>query len=394
MNPRLSQDDLRRIVAFRQDLHSHPELGYMETRTSGKVAEELTRLGIEHRTGLAGGTGILAYLPATSNPAQAETVALRADMDALPIEEKTGLPYASGTKGVMHACGHDGHTSMLLGTATVLSQLAERPFNILLLFQPAEEGGAGGMKMCEDGVLDGKVLGKPADRIFGLHGHPYTTVGQVSTRVGPMMASADSFTAYVHGKGGHAAMPHSTIDPIVIASQIVTAWQTIVSRTVNPLDQAVVTVGQFHAGVAHNVIPDSVMLEGTVRALREETRSSLISKVIGIGEGIASVHGATFDIEWMQGYPVTANDAEAERRFRTALGGGFSGEVLPDPVVPVMGAEDFSFYGAKTKACFYWLGLSPSKDYSYPNLHAPEFNFNDDAIPYGVEAMCRLALAS
>jgi len=394
MNPRLSQDDLQRIVAFRHDLHAHPELGYKETRTSAKVAEELTRLGIQHRTGLAGGTGILAYLPATANPDQAETIALRADMDALPIEEKTGLPYASGTKGVMHACGHDGHTSMLLGTATVLSQLPERPFNILLIFQPAEEGGAGGMKMCEDGVLDGKVLGKPANRIFGLHGHPYTTVGQVSTCVGAMMASADSFTAYVHGKGGHAAMPHSTIDPIVIASQIVGAWQTIVSRTVSPMDAGVVTVGQFHAGVAHNVIPDSVMLEGTVRALKEETRSSMIAKVMTIAEGIAAVHGATLEIEWMQGYPVTRNDAQAESRWRTALTTGFSGEVLPDPVVPVMGAEDFSFYGAKTKACFYWLGLSPSKDHTYPNLHAPEFNFNDAAIPYGVEAMCRLALAS
>lgn len=393
MDPKLRPDDLRRIVEIRHDLHAHPELGYRETRTSGKVVEELTRLGIEHRAGLAGGTGVLAYLPATSNPSGAETVALRADMDALPIIEKTGLDYASGTPGVMHACGHDGHTSMLLGAATILSQVSERPFNVLLLFQPAEEGGAGGLKMCEDGVLDGKVLGKPADRIFGLHGHPHSMVGQVATRVGPMMASADSFHATIRGKGGHAAMPHSTIDPIVITSQIVMAWQTIVSRTVDPLDSAVVTVGQFHAGVAHNVIPDDVMIEGTVRALKERTRLDAIRRVEHIAQSIASAHGASFEIEWTQGYPITANDAEAEARFRKTMG-GFSGELVAEPVSPTMGAEDFSFYGSKTKACFFWLGLNPSAENVYPNLHAPEFDFNDAAIPYGVEAMCRLALAS
>lgn len=393
MTPKLTADDLRRIVEIRHDLHAHPELGYQEVRTSGRVSEELRRLGIEHKTNLAGGTGVLGYLPATANSESAPTVALRADMDALPILENTGLAYASQTPNVMHACGHDGHTSILLGAANLLKHLPERPNNLLFLFQPAEEGGAGGMRMCEDGVLDGKVLGKPADRIFGLHGHPQSTVGQIATKVGPMMASADSFAARVQGKGGHAAMPQSTIDPIVIASQIVTAWQTIVSRTVNPLQAAVVTVGQFHAGVAHNVIPDTVNLQGTVRALDEDVRLSAISKVDRMAEAIAAAHGATFEIEWMQGYPVTSNDADAEALLRRTLG-SYSGELIDEPVVPTMGAEDFSFYGAKTKACFFWLGLNPSEDNVYPNLHAPEFDFNDAAIPFGVEAMVRLALAS
>ncbi len=391
MNPRLRSEDLVWLSDIREDLHAHPELGYQEVRTSGVVQRELGRLGVEFKAGLAGGTGVLGYLPATVS--NAETVALRADMDALPILEATGVPHASKTANVMHACGHDGHTSILIGTASVLSQTAERPFNVLFLFQPAEEGGAGGKKMCEDGVLEGRVLGNPADRIYGLHCHPTTTIGQVSTCVGPIMASADSFHARITGRGGHAAMPHSTIDPVVITSEIILAWQTIASRNVNPIEPVVVTVAEVHAGVAHNVIPDFVEISGTVRTFSEETRELALRRLVEIGEGIARMHGATFEVDWMVGYPVTKNDAEAESRWRNALT-DFSGEVLPDPVLPVMGAEDFSFYGAKTKACFFWLGLNPKADHKYPNLHAPEFDFNNAAIPYGVEAMCRLALAS
>lgn len=391
MTTRLSPDDLRRIIDIRRDLHTHPELGYQEVRTSEVVQRELTRLGIEFKAGLAGGTGVLAHIPATT--ANAETVALRADMDALPISENTGKAYASQFPNVMHACGHDGHTSMLLGTANVLSQVSERPHNTLLLFQPAEEGGAGGLKMCEDGVLEGKVLGNPVDRIYGLHCHPHSLVGEVSTKVGPMMAATDSFHARIVGKGGHAAMPQSTIDPVVVASQVILAWQTIASRNVNPLDPIVVTCAQINAGAAHNVIPDLVDLSGTIRTFTAETRTLAVRRFLEIAEGICLVHGARFEVDWMVGYPVTSNDPDAEARWRHALA-DFSGTVLPDPVQPVMGGEDFSFYGERTKACFYWLGLNPGDDYRYPNLHAPEFDFNDDAIPYGVEAMCRLALYS
>jgi amidohydrolase len=391
MSTRIDGADLQRLIELRHDLHEHPELGYNEVRTSEVVQRELTRLGIQFKAGLAGGTGVLGYIPATVPNAQ--TVALRADMDALPIQENTGKPYASRTANVMHACGHDGHTTNLLGAATVLSQTSERPHNLLLLFQPAEEGGAGGKRMCEDGVLDGAVLGEPADRIFGLHGNPHLPVGQLGTCVGPMMAAADSFHAKVTGKGGHAAMPHMGIDPIVIASHIITAWQTIASRNVDPLDSVVVTCGEFHAGVAHNVIPDSVELSGTVRTLRNETRELALRRLVEIANGIATTFGATFEIDWMTGYPVTSNDADTVSRFRAATA-DYSGYVDPEPVTPGLGGEDFSFYGEKTKACFFWLGLNSNPDVRYANLHAPEFDFNDAALPYGVEALCRLALNS
>ncbi len=382
--------DLPRIRDIRHDLHAHPELGYQEFRTSGVVKRELTEAGIEHIGGLALGTGVLAYLPATVE--NAPTVALRADMDALPIKEKTGASYASTNDGVMHACGHDGHTSIMIGTARVLSKLPERPNNLLFIFQPAEEGGAGGRRMCEDGALAGTVLGKRADIIFGLHGYPGLLVGQVGTRTGSMMASADEFRITVTGRGGHAAMPHTGIDPIVVASQIVVALQTIASRGVNPLDSIVVTIGEFHAGSAHNVIPDTVELHGTLRTLLAETRTYGERRVTEIAMGIASALGATAEVQFLGGYPVTRNDAGAADRFRRVASEALPGGLAPD-VAPVMGAEDFSFYGDHAPACFYWLGILPKGANSYPNLHAPEFDFNDDAIEVGMRAMAALALS-
>ncbi len=384
-----SQAQLPDAVTLRRKIHEYPELGLHLPKTTAAVREALSGLDVKIEQGPST-SGMIVTL---AGPTQGRTVLLRGDMDALPMPEDTDVPFKSKEAGRMHACGHDGHTSMLLGTATILSQLPERPHNILLLFQPAEEGGAGGMKLCEEGALDGNILGNPADRIYGLHCHPYSQVGQVSTCVGPMMASADSFHARITGRGGHAAMPHSTIDPVVITSQIILAWQTIASRNISPLDPVVVTCSEVHAGVAHNVIPDYVEVSGTIRTFKDETRELAIRRLVEIAEGLTALHGAKFEITWMTGYPVTKNDSEAESRWRKALT-DFSGQVLPDPVTPVMGAEDFSFYGAKTKACFYWLGLNPNPEHVYPNLHAPEFDFNDAAIPYGVEAMCRLALAS
>jgi amidohydrolase len=382
--------DLPRIRDIRHDLHAHPELGYQEVRTSGVVRRELTEAGIEHIGGLALGTGVLAYLPATV--ANAPTVALRADMDALPIKEKTGVSYASTNEGVMHACGHDGHTSIMIGTARVLSKLPERPNNLLFIFQPAEEGGAGGRRMCEDGALAGTVLGKRADIIFGLHGYPGLPVGQVGTRTGSMMASADEFRITVTGRGGHAAMPHTGIDPIVVASQIVVALQTIASRGVNPLDSIVVTIGEFHAGSAHNVIPDTVELHGTLRTLLAETRTYGERRVTEIATGVAAALGATAEVQFLGGYPVTRNDAGAADRFRRVASETLPGGLAPD-VAPTMGAEDFSFYGDHAPACFYWLGILPKGADTYPNLHAPEFDFNDDALEVGMRAMAALALS-
>jgi amidohydrolase len=386
----LIQRDLARITEIRHDLHAHPELGYAEVRTSGVVKRELEEVGICFEAGLAGGTGVLGYLPATTDPDGAPTIALRADMDALPILENTGLRYASRHEGVMHACGHDGHTSILLGVARVLSQTS-RPNNVLLLFQPAEEGGAGGEKMCQDGVLDGKLLGNKADFVFGLHGYPSLQVGQVGSRVGALMASADGFSLRITGQGGHAAMPHFGVDPIVAAAQIVTALQSIASRNVSPLDSIVVTIAMIHAGTAHNVIPDEVHVEGTLRTLLPETRELGMRRIREIAEGVGQALGVAVQLEFMHGYPVTVNAPEATERFLKVAREAFGDKVVTE-LDPVMGAEDFSFYGRKAPACFYWLGLLNEGQERYPNLHAPEFDFNDKALPVGIEAMCRLAL--
>lgn len=383
--------ELPEIVEIRHDLHAHPELGYQEVRTSGVVQRELTALGINHVPGLAGGTGVLGHVPASVPGAR--TIALRADMDALPIVENTGLPYASTHEGRMHACGHDGHTSILLGTARVLSKLDERPNNVLLLFQPAEEGGAGGKKMVDDGCLSGAVLGSRADLIFGLHGYPAMKVGHLATRVGPMMASADGFEIVVTGKGGHAAMPHLGIDPVVVASHIVTALQTIASRNVKPLDSVVVTIGKIAAGTASNIIPDTAFLVGTLRTLNEATRQLAMRRIDAIASGVAEAFGAKAELSFSYGYPVTCNDASAVERLRATLAPVFGDALHPEDVEPVMGAEDFSFYGAECPACFYWLGLLGESQEQYPNLHAPEFDFNDSALPVGIRAMCELALA-
>ena len=378
------------IIEIRHDLHRHPELGYNEVRTSGRVQELLSDWGIEHAGGLGRGTGVVGYLPATNDPANAPTVALRADMDALPIKEDTGLDYASEHEGVMHACGHDGHTSVLLATASVLSQ-QERPNNVLFVFQPAEEGGAGAKAMCDDGVLHGRVLGKKVDRIFGLHGFPAGQLGNVYTRNGPLMAAASEFRMIVRGKGSHAAMPHLGLDPIVVCAHIITALQTIASRSIDPLDSVVVTVGQVLAGVAHNVIPDTAMLRGTMRALTEHTNAKAREQIDHLSRNIAEAFGATVDFEWMQAYPVTFNDAANTEHFREVARQTLGEGAVREEQNPTMGAEDFSFYGHHVPATFFFLGLRAEHMDGYPNLHAAQFDFNDEALPIGIEMMCALA---
>lgn len=377
--------ELPDLVAIRHDLHRHPELAFDEHRTSGVVQAELGRLGIQFQAGLGRGTGVLGFLPATGNAAK--TVALRADMDALPIVENTGKEYASTIEGKMHACGHDGHTTVLIGAARVLASMPERKNNVLFVFQPAEENGGGGQYMVRDGVLAGQVLGPKADMIFGLHGYPGMTVGNVGTRTGPMMAASDEFWICVRGKGGHAAMPHLGFDPVMVSAQIINALQTIASRNVSPLDSVVCTIGSIHGGTATNIIPDTVELAGTIRTLRNETREYAENRMRDIVTGVAQALGATVDIRVNKGYPVTVNDAEAAEIFRSTVDG-----LTPD-IEPTMGAEDFSYYGQTTPACFFWLGLVPEGQSGYPNLHAPEFDFNDEAIPVGVRAMCKLAMS-
>lgn len=386
------QASLPELIEIRHDFHIHPELGFEETRTSGKVQSRLKSLGIDFVAGLARGTGVLGYLPATTkDPKSARTVALRADMDALPVHEETGKPYASQTPGKMHACGHDGHTTILLGTAEALTKV-ERDQNVVLVFQPAEEGGAGGDLLCKEGALDGRIIGQPVDVIYGLHGFPTGRLGTVSTRPGPLMASATEIEIDVVGKGTHAAYPHKGVDTVVVASHIIVALQSIVARSVDPLQSLVITIGKLHAGHAHNIIPERAQMRGTLRALSDEMATLGKRRVTETVEHVAKAFGATATVKWTGHYPVVVNDADATARFQTIAREIIGSENVLEEESPSMGGEDFSFYGKIVPACFYFLGLLPEGQTTYPNLHAPTFDFNDDAIPTGIRLMAELAL--
>jgi amidohydrolase len=372
------------LKGIRHDIHRRPELGFEEHETSRRIVAEIENVGLKYKAGLAGGTGVVAVLPATESGGT--TIALRADIDALPIFEQTGLPYASEIPGKMHACGHDGHTTMLIGAMRALAAETSRPNHITFMFQPAEEGGGGGEKMVEDGCLSAAGLADPAEWVFGLHGWPAYKVGEMTSRPGPMMASTNSFEVVVRGRGSHAAFPHVGIDPIVAASHIVTALQTIPSRNVDPLDSMVITIGAFHAGTASNIIPMEARLLGTLRTLNADTRELGRRRIREVVQGIATSLGCEAEIIGADGYPVTINHPEAYRYWRDVIGSD-----VPD-LAPVMGAEDFSYYGPHAKACFFALGIVPHDQDDYPNLHAPTFDFNDDAIPVGVDAFVRLSL--
>ena len=378
------------IVELRHDLHAHPELGYDEHRTSSVVSDHLTAAGIQHHRGIAE-TGVLGFLPATK--ANARTIALRADMDALPVSEETGLPYSSQNPGRMHACGHDGHTSILVGAARTLSQVPDRPNNILFLFQPAEEGGAGGKRMRDEGALTGEIFGGRAEAVYGLHGHPNHDVGFVSTRIGPLMASAAEFKIIVHGKGAHAAYPHMGVDPILATSHIVVALQSVASRSVDPLDSVVVTVGVIRGGVAHNVIPEEVRLQGTLRTLNDATNDLARERIEEIAANTALAYGATAEVIWGDNpYPVTVNHPTATETFRQIAGSVLGESFVEEEPAPSMVGEDFSYYGAIAPACFFFLGVRPRGESTYPNLHSPRFDFNDDSIETGIRLMVELGL--
>lgn len=402
-NPPLSSlihDQLDEITRIRRDLHAHPEILFTEERTSRVVQEELGKLGIVHRTNMGGrepntGFGVVAHIPATvDNPG--DCIGLRADMDALPIEEASDIAHKSTTPGKMHACGHDGHTSILIGVARILMQLEHRPNPVTLVFQPAEEGGGGGDKMCRDGALDGDEangFGPPVKRMYGLHGWPDFPLGTVATKKGALLAATDTFDITIKGVQGHAAYPHLCVDPVVAASHIITMAQSIASRTTRPTDSVVVTFGSVHAGSAYNVIPETCTLKGTIRTLDMDTRATTKARFFEIVEQGAKAMGCNASIQWNNGYPVTKNDdAEAERIAQIAD----EAEVVNDfrwVPEPGMGGEDFSYYALRVPSCFYLIGLSePGRD-PYPGLHTPSFDFNDRAIPIGMEMMCRLALS-
>ena len=390
---RLIEEERESLIAIRRDFHAHPELGYEERRTCEIVERELGAAGVRFKAGLAGGTGVVGSLEGSAETA----IGLRADMDALPIEEETGLPYASQNPGVMHACGHDGHTTILIGAARVLSKIAQEtplPNPVTFVFQPAEEGGAGGKRMVEDGCLTGAVLGKPVRHMFGLHGWPSMQLGKVGTRPGPLLAAADKFTITIRGLGSHAAFPHYGHDPVLAGSAVVQTLQSICSRNIDPLDSVVVSVTKFHGGTAFNVIPEEVVLEGTVRTLTPETKERTIARMEEIVQRTAEAHRCEGRLDYGHGYPVTRNDPAAvdifERHAREAVGE----QRVERMANPVMGGEDFSFYCQEVPSCFFALGLAPDLSKGMPLLHHPKFDFNDDAVPLGVEMFCRLALGA
>lgn len=387
---------LDEIISIRHDLHAHPEIKFKEKRTSSVVQSKLKDLGIPFVADIGGkepntGTGVVAHLPATTDQ-PGPTIGLRADMDALPITENTGASYASTTPGVMHACGHDGHTSILLGAAKALASMEERPNPVTFVFQPAEEGGAGAAKLIRDGALDG-LIGTPIDRMYGLHGWPGDPLGTVATKPGAMLAAADMFTITVTGTQAHAAYPHLGADPIVASAQIISAAQSIVSRTTKPTDSVVVSISTIHAGTAHNIIPSGAIMQGTVRTLSDESRELTNRRFTEIVESTAIAMGCTAKVDWVPGYPVTMNaPQESDRVLEIA---GKLDKCTQTQVItePTLGGEDFSFYAQKVPSCFFFLGLAQDDQTPYPGLHTPSFDFNDQSIPLGVEMMCRLALS-
>jgi len=379
------------LIEIRRDLHAHPELGYEELRTSGVIQRELQTAGVEAVSGMAGGTGVLGHLPGEGELA----VGLRADMDALPIQENNDIPYCSSVSGKMHACGHDGHMTVLLGAMRVLAGLAKErtlPRPVTFVFQPAEEGGAGGRRMVEDGCLDGSRLGKPVQNMFGLHGWPLMPVGLVGSRPGPLLAAADMFKVTIEGTDAHAALPHLGVDPIVAGSAVVSAAQTICSRNTDPVDAVVVSVTQFHGGTSHNIIPGRVELQGTVRTLNEATQARTVQRLKEIVEGVSASYGCTGRLDYEYGYPATLNDPVAVDVFRETVGATLGEQRVHEVPAPFMGGEDFSFYGQVVPSCFFFLGLKAEGEGRVPNLHQNNFNFNEDALAVGIEAFVQLAL--
>jgi len=376
----ITQRILPEVVQTRHHLHQNPELSGQERQTGAFVAERLRALGVDDIQTSVAGHGVTGILRGTGD---APLIALRADMDALPIAEDSGLPYASQCPGVMHACGHDGHTATLLGTAAVLAEMREHlPGPVKLIFQPAEETVGGAEAMVAAGVLEG------VEAIYALHGWPNLEIGQIGCRPGPMMASADSFDLTIKGKGGHAAYPHLTVDPIVIGAQIVSAWQTLASREVSPLDSVVVTVTQFHAGTAYNVIPGTAHLAGTVRCLSNAVRAEMGAKMERIAQNICAAFRATCELTYVSGPPVVVNDARLNSQVET-VGRALLG---PDRVTflesPTMGAEDFAYYLLHIPGVMFRLGVGTEVS----DLHTPTYNFSDGALPYGIQMFSRLAL--
>ncbi len=366
---------------WRRELHQHPELMYDVHRTAGFVAEKLTAFGCDEVVTGLGCTGVVGLIQGRKGSSP-RTIGLRADMDALPVTEATGAAWQSLVPGKMHACGHDGHTAMLLGAAQHLSQTRAFDGRVALVFQPAEEGGAGAKAMLDDGLIERFGI----EEVFGMHNLPGLAAGHFALRPGPIMAAADRFDIVVEGRGGHAAKPHECVDPVMIGAAIVTALQTIVSRCADPLEACVVSVTRFDAGSAFNIIPQSAQLAGTVRTLTAAMRAMAQARLTVIAEGIANLHGGTARVDYMRGYPVTVNHKE-QTAFAAAVAARVAGaQAVNAAAAPEMGAEDFSYMLEARPGCFIFIGNGNSA-----GLHHPAFDFNDAIIARGMEYWVGLA---
>lgn len=380
--------DLQRLIQLRHRLHQIPEIGYEEFKTAALIRQELAQQNIEFIDGIADSpTATIAWIGDLRKPC----IALRADIDALPIREQTGLSYASTHDGMMHACGHDGHTAILLGAAEVLRHQADHlDVCVKLIFQPAEEGGGGAGRLVRAGVLDG-TLGPKVQAIFGLHGWPGLKVGWVSSRPGPILAATDQFEVTFSGIGCHGAFPHLGRDPIVTASEAVINLQQIVSRDMDPTEPVVVTVGTFHAGTATNIIPDTARITGTARTLTPSARSQVQQLIQRRCQAIASAHDCRADFSWTEGYPSTVNDPDMTEYVRQTAGSVVGQDRYIQAARPAMGGEDFAYYLQAVPGCFFMIGVCPEDREVYPSLHSDRFDFTDAALGVGVRMFVNLA---
>jgi hippurate hydrolase len=370
------------IKTWRRDLHAHPELLYDVHRTAAAVADKLKSFGCDEVvTGLVR-TGVVGVIHGSKGEGARKVIGMRADMDALPIQEVNDLPYKSTVPGKMHACGHDGHTAMLLGAARYLAETRNFAGTAVVIFQPAEEGGAGGKAMVQDGLMDRFRI----EEVYGMHNYPGLRVGEFAIRTGPLMASADRLTIEIEGHGGHAARPHLTVDSVLVGAQIVNQVQSIVARNVDPLQSAVVSICMFQAGSTDNVIPQTAFLRGTARSLGPEVRDLLEQRLHEVVEGTARLYGAKVKFTYKRDYPVTRNH-ERQTAFASAVAAEVvGGERVEKNTPPVMGAEDFSFMLEARPGAFIFVGNGDSA-----GLHHPAYDFNDEVIPIGTSYWVKLA---
>ncbi len=370
------------MTEWRRYLHSIPELSFNEIKTAKFISSKLSEWGIKHEKNIAK-TGIVAQIKGNKGNST-KTIGLRADMDALPIHENNNIEYKSTHKGVAHKCGHDGHTTLLLGAAKYLSENPDFDGTVNLIFQPAEEGGGGANEMIKDGLLE-KF---PMSQVFGMHNWPDIPKGKFSICSGPIMAAVNTIQIKITGRGGHAAMPHQTIDPIIISSQIVTALQTITSRTIDPIETIVLSITQFHSGTTHNIIPDEVFLEGTLRTFSKDVENKAIKRIKEITENIAKSFLAKSEVSILDGYPATIN-SQKETDIASNIASEIVGkENVESNMKPIMGSEDFSFMLNKIPGAFIFVGQGDEK-HNKPCHHA-EYDFNDEILPIGTSYWIKL----